>query len=186
MDLFRPLVTFRADSQEAAQELFEAGLLPNRPVYLVVPERLWAWADAHLLVSEAEIHNVYRFEAGRTQPEINVLLTTSTSPDGTPRFEIRSTASQAGAVAGVNWHSPRFAEIFVHTDPAVRGRGWGKSVVAALTRRLLEEGRTPLYVTAESNEYSIRLAQAVGFVDTGYREYVGQAVRMTNELQAVR
>ncbi len=180
MDLFRPLVTFRAENEEAAQALFEAGLLPNRPVYVVAPEKLRPWAEAHLAVTEAETHNVYRFAPGRSQIEINVLLTTSTSPDGTPRCEIRSTASQAGAVAGVNWQSPRFAEIFVHTDPAVRGRGWGKSVVAALARQLVDQGRTPLYVTAESNEYSIRLAQAVGFVDTGHREFVGQAVRTTN------
>jgi ribosomal protein S18 acetylase RimI-like enzyme len=181
MDLFRPLVTFRADTEAAAQALFETGLLPNRPVYLVAPEKLSAWINAHLLVSEAEIHTVYRFDASRSQTQINVLLTTSAGPDGTPRCEIRSTASKAGAVAGVNWQSPRFAEIFVHTDPAVRGRGWGKSVVAALARQLVAGGRTPLYVVAESNEYSIRLAEAVGFVDTGYREYVGQAVRMAND-----
>jgi predicted GNAT family acetyltransferase len=42
---------------------------------------------------------------------------------------------------------------------------------------LLEAGRTPLYVVADSNTTSIRLAEAVGFEDTGLREFVGQAVR---------
>ena len=76
-----------------------------------------------------------------------------------------------------NWQSPRFAELYVYTDPAVRGRGWGKSVVHALVGMILKTGRTPLYVVSENNEYSIRLAAAVGFVDTGHREYVGQALR---------
>ena len=181
MDLFRPLVTFRADTEEAAQALFQEGLLPNRPVYLVAPESLSTWVNTYLVITEAEIHNVYRFDSDRAKPEINVLLVTSTSPDGTPRCEIRSAGNAAGAVAGVNWLSPRFAEIYVHTDPAVRGRGWGKSVVAALAQQLLGRGRTPRYVVAETNAYSIRLAQSVGFIDTGYREYVGQALKVTND-----
>ena len=49
--------------------------------------------------------------------------------------------------------------------------------LALLAQRLRQAGRTPLYVVAEDNEYSIRLAEAVGFDDTGHREYVGQAVR---------
>ncbi len=80
-------------------------------------------------------------------------------------------------MAGINWQSPTYGLSYVYTDPAVRGRGWGKSVVAALVGQLSQSGRMPLYVVAENNEYSIRLAEAVGFDDTGHREYVGQAVR---------
>jgi RimJ/RimL family protein N-acetyltransferase len=174
LDLFRPLVTYRAETEAAARWLFEHGLIPGRPVYLTVPERLAAWANKYLQVSDAELHRVYRFDPARYEPEINVLVTTSQAPDGLPRCEIRS-GDRAGAVAGVNWQSRLFAEVYVYTEPAVRGRGWGKSVVRALVSRLLEARRTPLYVVAENNDYSIRLAEAVGFVDTGHREYAGQA-----------
>lgn len=175
IDLFRPLVTFRAATEAAALDLFQRGLLPGRPVYLTVPEALAFWANRHLQVTDAELHRVCRLDAGRFQPLLNVLVVTSEDPGGGPRCEIRS-GGQVGAVAGVNWQSPRFAEIYVYTEPAVRGRGWGKAVVSSLIGLLLKSGRTPLYVVSEANDYSIRLAEAVGFVDTGQREYVGQAV----------
>ena len=176
MDLFRPLVTFRASEERVARELFSAGLVPGRPVYLTVPEALAAWVNRHLSTSDAEIHRVYRCPPDRHRSEINVLVQTGRDEDGAPRCSIE-TEARLGAVAGVNWQTPLFAEIYVNTDPAVRHRGYGRSVVNALTGLLLKDGRTPLYVVAEGNDASIRLAEAVGFEDTGLREYVCQAVR---------
>jgi ribosomal protein S18 acetylase RimI-like enzyme len=176
MDLFRPLVTFRAPNSVAAQLLFRRGLIAGRPVYLTVPESHAGWVNQYLAVSDAELHNILRYDPERYEPEINVLVVNSNAPDGLPRCEIRA-GERAGAVAGINWQSPRFAEVYVYTEPAVRGRGWGKAVVRALVGHILKSGRTPLYVVAQSNEYSIRLAEAVGFIDTGHREYVGQAIR---------
>jgi RimJ/RimL family protein N-acetyltransferase len=177
LDLFRPLVTFRADTDGVAQALFLEGLPPHRPVYLVAPESLGELAAKYLTLAEMELHRIYRFDPDRYKPEINVLLMSAQGPDGTARFEIRSAGNKPGAVAGVNWQSDHFAEVFVHTEPAVRGRGWGKAVVSALARQLLQAGRAPLYVAAQTNEYSIRLAESVGFIDTGYRELVAQGVR---------
>ncbi len=130
-------------------------------------------------MTEIELPRIYRYAPEKYQPEINVMVVTSSGADGLPHCEIRA-ADRSGAVAGINWQSPRYAEVYVYTDPAVRGRGWGKSVVRALVGLILNSGRLPLYVVAESNEYSIRLAEAVGFEDTGHREFVGQAVRLAN------
>jgi ribosomal protein S18 acetylase RimI-like enzyme len=176
MDLFRPLVTLRARNAAAVEDLVRQGLPLQRPVYLTVPENLAMWISRYLTVAEPELHRVYRYDARRYAPEINVLVMTSAGADGLPRCEIRA-GDRAGAVAGINWQSPRFAEVYVYTDAAVRGRGWGKAVVRTLSGMILKSGRTPLYVVAENNEYSIRLAEAVGYVDTGQREYVGQGVR---------
>lgn len=180
LDLFRPLVTYRAQTEAAARTLFREGLPPGRPVYLTVPEALAGWANQSLMLTDVELHRVYRLDPRRYQPEINILVVTSSGVDGTPRCEIRS-GDTVGAVAGVNWQSPNFAEVFVYTDAAVRGRGWGKSVVSAVAGMLLRSGRVPLYVVAESHDVSIRVAEAVGFEDTGFREYVGQAVRPADE-----
>src|SRR5690606_22062321 len=117
---------------------------------LTVPERLALWANKHLDVTDAEMHRIYRLDPRNYEPQINVLVVTSQSADGLPRCEIRA-GDRAGAVAGVNWQSPRFAEVYVYTEPAARGRGWGKSVVRALCGLLLESRRVPLYVVAESN-----------------------------------
>ncbi len=180
MDLFRPLVTFRAQSEMAARALFQTGLPAGRPTYLTIPAALAGWANKYLVVTDAELHHIYQLDPRRFQPVINVLAVTSTGADGTSRCEIRSGES-VGAAAGVNWQSPRFAEVFVYTDPAARGRGWGRSVVASVVESLLKAGRRPLYVVAESNAASIRLAEAVGFLDTGLREFVGQAVRQERQ-----
>lgn len=176
LDLFRPLVTFRAPSEAVAVTLFQAGLQLGRPVYLTIPESLALWANKHLIVSDAALHRVYRFNANKFEPMLNVLAMMSAGPDGAPRCEIRS-GGQVSAMAGVNWQTPRFAEVYVYTNPAVRGRGWGRSVVSAVAHQIVKAGRLPLYVVAESNDASIRVAEAVGFEDTGLREFVGQAIR---------
>lgn len=179
LDLFRPLVTFRAATEATAQALFLEGLVPGRPVYLTVPEPLAEWANQHLSVTDAEWHHVYRFNPAKHTPHLNALAVLNLNPDGTPRCEIRS-GGEVSAVAGVNWQGPRFAEVYVYVDPAKRGRGWARAVVSSVANALVAVGRTPLYVVAESNENSIRVAEAVGFEDTGWREYVGQAVRLSH------
>ncbi len=176
LDLFRPLVTFRAPDESAAVALFREGLLVGRPVYLTVPEPMALWANKHLIVTDAELYRVYRFNPAKHTPHLNVLAVLSVGADGAPRCEIRS-GGEVSAVAGVNWRSPRFAEVYVYVDPAMRGRGWARAVVSAVANAIVQAGRVPLYVVAESNEVSIRVAEAVGFEDTGWREYVGQAVR---------
>lgn len=177
-DLFRPLVTFRAPSAEAALELFREGLTPGRPYYVAVPMDLAGHVNRHLRVSDPTTHRVYRLDPERYQPIINIFVSTSRGPDGTPRYEVRQ-AEKAYASAGVNWRSARFAEIYVYVDPAVRGRGWGKSVVASAAGDMLMAGLTPLYVVADDNPASIRTAEAVGFLDTGIREYVCEGVLST-------
>ena len=81
---------------------------------------------------------------------------------------------QIVAMSGTNWRSPEFAEVFVYVHPQGRGRGWGRSVVSACTALLLEERLRPLYIVDEGNDSSIRIAEALGYIDTGLREFVGE------------
>jgi GNAT superfamily N-acetyltransferase len=173
-DLFRPLVTFRAPTAEVAGELFRAGLNAGRPYYFTIPFELAGYVHSHLAVVEPVVYHVYRLDRSRFEPIINVFVTSSRGADGWPRYEIRQ-VDRLLASAGVNWRSPRFAELYVHVDPAARGRGYGKSVVARAAADLLEANVTPLYVAAEDNTASLRTAEAVGFSDTGLREYVCEA-----------
>ncbi len=108
---------------------------------------------------------------------VNILVNRAPSPDGLPRYEIRN-EERLLAAAGVNWQSSAWAEIFVQTDPAVRERGYGKSVCAALCRDLVERKKEVLYAVEEDNSISLRLAQGLGFEDTGEREilFVGSVV----------
>jgi RimJ/RimL family protein N-acetyltransferase len=176
MDLFTPTVTARAPSEQAARALFRSGLIAGRPYYLLLPPELEDAALHELQLSASERLRVYCLEPKHFRPTINALVQPAEGQSGMPRFEIRSD-QRALSTAGVIWRSPHFAEVSVSTAPEARGRGWGRSVVAALTNEILRMGLQPLYVTAENNEGSIRVAEAVGFSDTGARIFSGSATR---------
>lgn len=169
-DLFRPLVTLRARSRPVLAELLPQALTPGWPHYCVVPAELAAAVNAVAAVSNPSLNLVHVLDPDRFQPVINVLVQRAQGADGSLRTVIRS-PERIVAEAGLNWRSPYFAEVYVHTDPAVRGRGYGRSVVAAITALLLDEGVRPLYVVGEGHTESIQLAQSLGYVDSGAREY---------------
>lgn len=179
-DIFRPLVTFRAPSAEAALDLFQQGIQGGRPYYITAPVSHAAYINRYLTVSDPAIYRVYQLARENYQPLVNIFVTVERGPDNWPRYEIRQ-GDRVLASAGVNWRSPYFAEIYVYVDGAVRGRGYGKSVVARAAGDLLEASIRPLYVVAEDNTASIRTAQAVGFADTGKREYICEAALIARE-----
>lgn len=169
-DLFRPLVTLRARSRPVLAELLPQALLPGRPYTCVVPAEMATAINAAVTLSAPSLNLIYVLDPDRFQPVINVFVQRAQGLEGSPRMVIRS-GERIIAEAGLNWRSPYFAEVYVHTEPAVRGRGYGRSVVAALTALLLEEGVRPLYVVGEGHTESIQLAQSLGYVDSGAREY---------------
>ena len=173
VDLFRPLVTLRAPDDTAAAELLRTALTPDRPCYFIVPVTLAAVVRSQLDVSRSSLNRIYLLDPARFQPVINVLVQSAGAADGAPRFQIES-QGEIMAMSGTNWRSPAFAEVFVDTHPQGRGRGWGRSVVAACTAALLDERLRPLYIVDEGNEASIRTAEAVGYVDSGLREFAGE------------
>ena len=184
IDLFRPLVTMRLpidrdpNAAEEAADLLERALAPGQPVILTIPFRYRALIDALFDVQSEESLRLYELNPDRFEPIINVLVTRSTSPGGLPRFSIRSNQDgeeEVVASASLNWQSPHFGEIAVNTRSQFRRQGWGRSVVAALSGYLIDNGRTPLYVVSEENSASVSLAESVGFTDTGAREYLLQA-----------
>jgi GNAT superfamily N-acetyltransferase len=185
MDLFRPLLTMRAESQQVAAELIAQAVQPESPVIIAVRLELRPIIEAFFNVSGETIAGVYQLDRPDFRPVINVLVTRSPTPSGDPRFVIREQSFDRGArpsgaivaQAGINWRSPDFADIYVNTDPRVRGRGLGKSVVSALSNWLLEQNVTPLFTIAENNEASHRLATSLGYHDTGARQFLCEGIR---------
>ncbi len=174
-DLFRPLVIMRARSKHVATSLFQRGLIPGRSYYAVLPVPLAEIAFDELQLPDPQVLRIFRLDPARYQPVINVLVKPHRYDDGKPRYEIRS-QDRLDAMAGINWHSPLFAEVYVFVDPAARGRGLGRSVVSALVGNLCASGLTPLYVVAEDNQASLSIAESVGFVDTGVQRASGFAL----------
>lgn len=182
MDLFRPLVTLRLpiDDLEASAEAIQAAMAPETAVILFSPAEYGPLLHALFDVQTEETLRLYALSSRRFEPIINVLVVETTGPNGLPRFIVRSQSiGEVAAAAGLNWQSPRFAEISVNTDLSHRRQGLGQSVVAAMAEYVLANGRTPLYLVAEQNTASIRLAENTGFRDTGYTKLLLQATLRT-------
>jgi len=174
IDLFRPVIVMRCWQPEVAADLLSEALIAGRPYLLFSSVNQLPMAGGSLQISNERLLSIYALDRSRFTPMINVLVVTKTAPDGTPRAEIHS--GDLHAVAGVNWQSPGFAEIYVHTDAEARQRGWGRSVAAACTERVLASGRIPLYLVEKDNEASVNLAENLGYVDTGARQVFADTV----------
>jgi GNAT superfamily N-acetyltransferase len=181
-DLFRPLVTLRVRGAGVPEGLLREGLQPGRPYLLIVPDALAEKLKPHLDLTDVTRNRVLRLDPARYQPVVNVLVEERGDEAGNPRCEIRR-GQQVLALAGVNWRSPLFAEVYVHVHEESRRRGWGKAVVAACAAALHRMEVTPLYIAAEDNGASLELAGAVGFVDTGAREVMAQATLKVAETE---
>jgi RimJ/RimL family protein N-acetyltransferase len=170
-DLFRPLVILRASSAVVAEQLIQTALPPGSPFLLSAREEASRWPlPIHPAEPPVRLH-LLELVSAQFDPVINIFVVRSQSPDGLPRYEIRH-GERLLAAAGINWQSPEWAEIFVHTEPVVQNRGYGKSVVSALCRQLMEEHRRVLYAIAENNTASRLLAESIGFADSGECEWV--------------
>jgi hypothetical protein len=173
--LFQPTVVLHAVRYSVALELLRQALIPGRPYYLITRPGLRKAVAKTVDVEQPAVNRVYRLEMSRFQHAINVLVVTEEGLGGLPRFVIRS-QEETAAEAGLNWASSHFAEIYVRTEPASRGRGWGRAVLTACTMWAIRSARQPVYVVDETNESSVALAEATGYVDTGAREFTCHGV----------
>jgi hypothetical protein len=178
MALFQPVVALRARSDEVAADLLRRGLIPARPYYLVAPLAFGPLINRTLMSSDAEVLCTYALDPAQFEPAINVLTVSNPAPDGLPRYEVRQ-GDVVMTAAGVNWRSPRYAEVYVYTKAEARGRGWGKAVVSAVCADLLKQKLWPIYVVHEQNTTSTSLALSLGFRDSGTREYAAQVTLAT-------
>jgi RimJ/RimL family protein N-acetyltransferase len=168
-DLFRPLVTLRAPDAAAAAELLQAAFPSPQSALFSFPEPLSLWILPRLASESIVRLRLFKLNPARLEPLVNIFVRGAETPGGLPRFEIRR-GDRLLAAAGVNWQSADWAEIFVQVEGEVRERGYGKSVCAALCRRLLDGKKQILYAVEETNTASIRLAENLGFEDTGEAE----------------
>ena len=175
--LFQPTVVLRTPDAGVAIELLRQALVPGRPYYLITTPDLREVVSQVMRIERPEINRVYRLDLFRFQPATNVLVVPEQGLGGRPRFVIRS-GGEVVAQAGINWASSHFAEVFVLATPAARRRGWGKAVLTTCTMWVLRSARQPLYIVDERDDPNIELAEAVGYVDTGAREFAGEGVAL--------
>lgn len=79
-------------------------------------------------------------------------------------------AGEVAAAAARKVHTRHGHEISVGTEPAARGRGLARALVAQMARRILADGAVPLYLHDPENTASARVAEAAGFPDRGWEQ----------------
>ena len=72
------------------------------------------------------------------------------------------------AGVGIKRHDQLGHEISVGTEPAARGQGLARRLVAQAARHILDQGRIPTYLHTFDNLASARVAAAAGFPDLGW------------------
>ena len=174
IDLFRPLLTARLpiEDLDASSQLLKRALPSGNEAFIVCPIQYDPLIRAIFEVKSEQKLEIYTMPHGLPEPIINIFVTKDSNSE-TPRFYINQSVNGQNIVvssAGVNWITPKFAEIAVRTWSEYRRRGLAKSVVSALTRHLIENGRRPLYAVNETNHPSIELAKSLGYRDSGYRQ----------------
>ncbi len=93
------------------------------------------------------------------------------APFNGPRLVAYSDVGQPIAGVGIKVHDEHGQELSVVTDAEARGLGYARRLVATAARRVLDEGSVPTYLHAPDNAASASVANAVGFVDRGWRVY---------------
>jgi GNAT superfamily N-acetyltransferase len=78
-------------------------------------------------------------------------------------------AGAYGAGVGLKKHDRHGHEISVGTEPALRGQGIARRLVATAARKVLADGAVPTYLHDPSNHASASVAEASGFPDHGWR-----------------
>jgi GNAT superfamily N-acetyltransferase len=73
------------------------------------------------------------------------------------------------AGVGIKRHHETGSEIAVGTEPAARGRGLARRLVAQAARRIVAGGAVATYLHAPDNVASAHVADASGFPDRGWR-----------------
>jgi GNAT superfamily N-acetyltransferase len=75
------------------------------------------------------------------------------------------------AGVGIKRHDAYGRELAVGTEPAARGQGLARRLVAQAARRILDEGGVPTYQHDPTNVASARVAEAAGFPDRGWSSF---------------
>jgi GNAT superfamily N-acetyltransferase len=75
------------------------------------------------------------------------------------------------AGVGIKRHDMYGHELSVGTDPAARGRGLARRLVAQAARRVLDDGAVPTYQHSVGNVASAKVAEVAGLRDVGWHSF---------------
>ncbi|MFD1324575.1 GNAT family N-acetyltransferase [Micromonospora sonneratiae] len=110
-------------------------------------------------------------EVGEWLPVDDPVVPPWLRPFGGEVLVVRDGAGRYLAGAGIKRHDRYGHELSVGTEPAARGQGLARRLVARAARRVLDEGAVPTYLHEPANIGSARVAESAGFADRGWWAY---------------
>jgi GNAT superfamily N-acetyltransferase len=145
--------------------------LPFGDLLAKLPSAVGAEGQSH--------HAVFRYclapaplpDAGEWVPVDHPVVPRWLYPFGADVLVARDEDGRYLAGVGIKRHDGYGHELAVGTEPAARGRGLARRLVAQAARRVLAEGAVPTYLHAVDNAASARVAEAAGFPDLGWTAY---------------
>ncbi len=182
LDLFRPLVVPFVGQAESLEALLRAALKPNMPVLMDLPIGQKSWAQEIVDLQGVKDAELLRLDVSLFVPQINVLVVESITPDGWPRFEIRS-GEVLQAAAGLNWMGELFAEVYIEAGPVAVSRGFHTAVLSMMASHLLADRKIALYRALDEDQEGRAEAMKMGFRATGVRLFSAQA-KLVKESEA--
>lgn len=153
----------RAADVRHAANLPVGELLGRLPALVGLPERPVYSAVFRYTLAPAPLPDAGEW-VGASDPVLPPWL----HPFGGDVLVARDERGRYLAGVGIKRHDPCGHELSVGTEPAARGRGLARRLVAQAARRVLDEGAVPTYLHDVSNVASGRVADAAGFPDRGW------------------
>jgi GNAT superfamily N-acetyltransferase len=110
-------------------------------------------------------------DAGRWEPADGDGLPGWLRPFGGDVLVARDEHGVYLAGVGLKRHDPTGVELAVGTEPAARGRGLARRLVAQAARKVLDSGAVPTYIHDPRNTASAKAADGAGFPERGWRVF---------------
>ena len=168
IDLFRSLAIPFVGTQQGLLELVLGGLQPGRHYLLYLPVEQQEYLIGTAELTSLEVSNLLRLDTRGFEPVLNVLIERRHTPDGLPRYEIKS--SNGFAAAGINWQTEHAAEIYAEGDVPGYRRGFTKAVLGGLISQLIHDRLTVFLRVPDDDYRSFEDAFDLGFKPTGVRQ----------------
>lgn len=160
----RLLATPIVDPRSIAVALRSPGAAIEVPALLRRPDLILARAVFRWSEAPASLPEIGEW-MNRDEPRLPVWL----RPFNGGALVAWDAEGRYAAGVGIKRHNSHAHEIAVQTDPAHRGRGMARLLVAQAARRIIASGALPLYLHEAHNAASAKVAAAAGFPDRGWR-----------------
>ena len=159
-------VSFLLDALRAPMEA--GGFAPSPDIRRTIRE--FSLADAASLRTDVILPDTRLIRDGEAPPPLPAALTQPTAAEDAP-FAIQIADGRIVACAALNDFMAEETGVEIHVEcaPGWRGRGFAASCAARLAKHLISAGETVLYRVWEQNLASLRVAEKVGFRETGCR-----------------